>query len=132
METLKDIPNTPTNFMFLKQRVLELAGRTTEQPPPLLDNVVGSKRLMYQSISSLTNQRRIFFERANSPSPSSRHKESAKNRRLGQKNCAKILPRAQLFSKIQQRSTKHEIEIVKNSNETLIAALAAYIIGKAT
>ena len=47
------------------------------------------------------------------------HKESAKPRPLGQKNRAKTLLPGQLFSKVQQRNTKHEIEIMKNSTETL-------------
>ena len=58
-----------------------------------------------------------FYERANSPPPG--NKESAKPRPLGQKNRPKTPPPAQLFSKIMQRNTKHEIEIAKNSTETL-------------
>ena len=58
------------------------------------------------------------FERVNSPPP--RHKESMEPRPMGQKNRAKTPLPGQLFSKIQQRNTTHEIEIVKNSTETLI------------
>ena len=99
METLKDIPNTPTNFMFLKQRVLELAGRTTEQPPPLLDNVVGSKRLMYQSISSLTNQRRIFLKGRIPHPPAADTKKVRKTDALGRKIVLKSYPGGNYFQK---------------------------------
>ena len=57
-----------------------------------------------------------FFERVDSPTP--RQRESAKP--LGQKNCAKTRPPEELFSKIQQKNTKHEIEIMKNSTEMLV------------
>ena len=77
---------------------------------------------MYQSISSLITPPpkqtpREFFERANSPPPG--RKESAKPRSLGQKNRAKTPPPGKLFSKIQQKNTKHETEIMKNSTEML-------------
>ena len=48
-----------------------------------------------------------FYERANSPTPA--HKESVKLRPLRQKNRAKTPPPGQLFSKIQQKTTKHEM-----------------------
>ena len=39
---------------------------------------------------------------------------------LGEKDRAKTPLQGQLFSKIQQTNTKHEIEIVKNGTEMLI------------
>ena len=59
-----------------------------------------------------------FFETLNSPHPG--QKESAKPRPLGQKNRAKTPPPGRLFSKIQQKETKHETEIMKNSTEMLM------------
>ena len=41
---------------------------------------------------------------------------------LWQKNRAKSPPMGQLFSKIQLKNTKHEIEIMKNSTEMLICS----------
>ena len=73
---------------------------------------------MYQSIPSLTIPRE-FFEKANSPPPLG-HEGSAKPQFWGRKIVLKPPPRGQLFSKIQQRNTKHEIEIMKNSTETLM------------
>ena len=53
-----------------------------------------------------------FFERAKFPSLG--HKESAKPRRLGQKNRAKTPPPWQLFSNIQQKKQNmNETEIMK-------------------
>ena len=37
-----------------------------------------------------------------------------------EKNCAETPPQGQLFSKIQQKLTKHDTEIMKNSTEMLI------------
>ena len=78
--------------------------------------------IMYQSIPSLTipldNSPGNFFEGANF-SPLG-HRESEKPRPLGQKNRSKAPPPGQLFSKIQQKNTKYEIEIMKNSTEMLI------------
>ena len=59
-----------------------------------------------------------FYERANSQPLG--HKESAKPQPLEQKNRAKTLPPWHSFSKVQQKNTKHETEIVKNSTEMLI------------
>ena len=75
---------------------------------------------MYQSIPSLTIPGQPpgnFFERANCPPPG--HKESAKSQPLGQKNRAKTPPQGHFF-KNPSKKTKHEIEIMKNSNEMLI------------
>ena len=72
---------------------------------------------IYQSIPSLTTPR-ATFERANSPPPG--HKEGAKPLSLGQKNRARTQPWGQLFSKFQQKNTKHETEIMKNGTEMLI------------
>ena len=67
---------------------------------------------------------RDFFERVNFPPHPPRHKESVKPQLLGQKNCAKTPSPGQLFSKIQQKkNTKHQIEIMKNSTEMLIAEM---------
>ena len=51
-----------------------------------------------------------FFERANSPTPPPRHKESAKSRPLGQKNRAKTPSLGQLSSKIQQKTQDRNYE----------------------
>ena len=60
-----------------------------------------------------------FFWKGEFSTPWHGHKESAKARPLGQKNCAKTPPPGQLFSKIQKK-TKHGTEIMKNSTEMLI------------
>ena len=78
---------------------------------------------MCQSIARLTipspaKPPRNFFEKANFPIPG--HKGIAKPQPLGQVNCPKTPPLGQLFSKIQQKTTKHETEIMKNSTEMLI------------
>ena len=64
---------------------------------------------MYQSVPSLTISRENplgIFLKGRIPQPSGTKKVQN--------------PDGQLFSKTQQRSTKHEIEIVENSTETLI------------
>ena len=72
---------------------------------------------MCQSIPSLTIPTGNFLTEQ-IPHPLAQ--KSAKPRPLGQKIRAKTPPTGQLFSKIQQKNTKHKIEIMKNSTEMLL------------
>ena len=76
--------------------------------------------MLYQSIPSHPPVQTPgeFFPKGKFPTPG--HKERAKSRPLGQ-NRAKTPHSGQLFSKIEQKGTKHETEIMKNSTEMLIS-----------
>ena len=69
---------------------------------------------MYQSIPSLTIP--PGKPKANFP----QRKKVRNSDPWGRKIAPKTPPLGQLLSKIQQKDTKHEIEIMKNSTEMLI------------
>ena len=100
-------------------------------PPPHKPKDVKKAQSDHVSVNSKPDHpsgqiRWNFFERANSPRPG--HKERAKPQSLGQKNRAKMSPPGQSFSKIQQKTTKHETEIMQNSTEMLISDMSKNIL----
>ena len=61
LETSTDRPNNPPSFKFLEQRVHELVGRGSTEPP--LDNGVGSKMLRSGSVYLMCFSKIGFFSR---------------------------------------------------------------------
>ena len=88
-------------------------------PVQFNDNVVATSKDDRVSVNSKSSFRGIFLK-GRIPPPPPGNRESAKPRLLGKRNSAKAPPPGQLFSKIQQKPTKHETEIKKNSTEMLI------------
>ena len=77
---------------------------------------------MYQSIASLTSPRanslRIFLKGRMLHPPWAEKVRNPDS--WGKKIVLNAPPQGQLFSNIQQKETKHETEIMKNSTEMLI------------